>query len=100
MHDVPGIPKVLVQGEAAVLGEDVDAPDAGVDAVGQGEIDDLIEAAEGDGRLGLVPGQGKEALALAAGHDDGGELLEDVHHSLSNALTLALSSVRSEDLTT
>ena len=100
MHDVPGGPEVLVQGETAVLGEDVDAPDAGVDTVGQGEIDDPIEAAEGDGRLGLVPGQGKEALALAAGHDDGGEVLEDVHHSLSNALTLALSSLRSEDLTT
>ena len=73
-------PQVLVQGEAAVLGEDVDAADAGVEAVGQGEIDDAVDAAEGDGRLGLVPGQGKEALALAAGHDDGGELFQGIHH--------------------
>ena len=92
--------EVLVQGETAVLGEDVDAADARIEAVGQGKIDDPVEAAEGDHRLGLVPGQGKEALALAAGHDDGGEVLQDVRHFLTSSLTLALSSVRSEDLTT
>src|SRR4030042_90730 len=37
VHDVPGGPQVLVQGEAAVLGEDVDAADAGGEGVGQGE---------------------------------------------------------------
>ena len=100
VHDVPGLPEVLVQRKAAVLGEDVDAANPGIDAVGQGEVDDPVQAPEGDGRLGLVPGEGKETLAFAPGHDDGGEFFQLVHHLEVSSLTFSLSSVRSEDFTT
>ena len=100
VHDVPGLAQVLVQGKTAVLAEHVDAADAGIEAVGQGKVDDPVKAPEGDHRLGLVPGQGKEALALAAGHDDGGEFLQQVRHLFTSSLIFSLSSVRSEDFTT
>ena len=67
--------QVNVEGEAAVLAQDVDAADARIQAVGQGKIDDAVHAPEDNGGLGLVPGQGRQALALAPGHDDGGEAL-------------------------
>ena len=59
-----------------VLGQDEDAAEVAVDAVGEGEVDDAVEAAEGHGRLGAVAGQRLQAGALAAGQDH----RQDVSH--------------------
>ena len=49
----------------------VDGVDAGVDAVGQGEIDDAVLAPEGDGGLCHVAGEGVETAALSSGQQHG-----------------------------
>ena len=53
-----------------VLGEHADPQVAGVDQVGQHEVDQPVVAAERDGGLGPVGGQRHQPLALAAGQDD------------------------------
>ena len=61
---------MLVQGEALVLGEDVDLPQPAVDAVGEGEVDDAVGAAEGHRGLGPVAGERIQALALPPGQNE------------------------------
>ena len=62
---------ILIQFQRLVLSQDTDGVDAGVNAVGQGEVDDAILAAEGDGRLGGFLRQDVEAAALATGQQHG-----------------------------
>jgi hypothetical protein len=61
---------VAVQAVALVLGEHRDPEHPGVDEVRQREVDQPIQPAERDGRLGPVQGQRREALALTAGEHD------------------------------
>ena len=70
---VPGlaVAQVAVQLQGTVLGQDAHSVDAGVDAVGQGKINDAVLSAEGDGGLRHVAGQGVEAAALSAGQQHG-----------------------------
>lgn len=64
-----------------VLRGDADVADARIDAVGEGEIDDVELAAEGHGGLGAPVGQLLEPAAAAAGKHDGigmaGELADE-----------------------
>ena len=53
-----------------VLRDDADAADAGVEAVGQREVDDAELAAEVDGRLRALVGERSEAGAAPAGEND------------------------------
>ena len=53
-----------------VLGEDVDPPDPGIDAVGQREVDDPEDSPEGDGGLGSYVGERSETLSLPACHHE------------------------------
>jgi len=50
----PAFADVAIERERLVLREDVDAAQAGVDAVGERDVDDAILAAEGNCRLGAV----------------------------------------------
>ncbi len=43
----PALADVAVEGERLVLGEDVDVAEVGVDAVGEGDVDDAVLAGEG-----------------------------------------------------
>ena len=71
--DAPALADVPVERQGLVLGRDEDAPQAGVDAVAQGKIDDAIRPAEVHRGFGAVLGQGIKPLADAAGqHDDEG----------------------------
>jgi hypothetical protein len=71
--DVPSHPDVPVQRQRFVLRGDEDAPQPGVDAVAEREVDDPVGTAEVDRRLGAIFGERIEALAGAAGeHDDDG----------------------------
>src|SRR5258706_2965797 len=59
---------MLHQGLGLELRQDVNRIDAGVDEVGEDKVDDAVFAAEGDRRLGAVPGQRVEALAPSSRH--------------------------------
>ncbi len=62
-HDAgPAFAHVPVERECLVLGEDVDLAQAGVDAVGEGDVDDAVMTAKGDGRFGAIASEWKEAL--------------------------------------
>ena len=65
----PAVLHVLDQRLCLVLREDGDLADAGVDAVGEHEVDDAELAAEGRGRLAALCGQIVQPLTAAAGHD-------------------------------
>ena len=84
---------VVVERARAVLREDEHVVDARVHAVGQGEVDDPVLAAERDGRLGAVIGEDGEPLAGAAGQHDG----NDVHRALPTAAVLTLPDARPDD---
>ncbi len=66
-HDVPTFADVAVQRQGLVLGKDVDPPQVGVDAIGEGDVDDAVDAAKGDGRFGAVASQRIQPLTRAAG---------------------------------
>ena len=66
----PAFADVAVEGERLVLGEDVDVAQVGVDAVGEGEVDDAVLAGERDGRLGAVARQGEEPFAGTTGEQN------------------------------
>ena len=67
----PAALHVLDQRLALVLRHQVDLADAGIDAVGQHEVDDAELAAERGGRLAAMQRQILEPLAATAGHDHG-----------------------------
>ena len=52
--DVVRAGEVAVEGGGVELGEDVHLVDAGVDAVGHGDVDEAVGAADGDGGLGAL----------------------------------------------
>ena len=62
----PALADVAVERERLVLGEDVDVAQVGVDAVRQRDVDDAVLPGEGDGGLGAIACEGKQALARAA----------------------------------
>ena len=67
--ELVGLRDVPVQRGGVELGEQVDAPQAGVDAVGDGDIDQAILAGQRHRRLGALLGQREQARALPAAHD-------------------------------
>ena len=66
-QEVPAALQVADQRMRLVLGGDAEAADAGIERVGEREIDDARLAAEIDRRLGAAVGQFLEAAATAAG---------------------------------
>src|SRR5262249_42643859 len=66
-HYVPALTDMAVQREGFLLGQNENTPQIGVDAVGGGDVDDSINPAAGDGRLGAVAGPRVEAFARAPG---------------------------------
>ena len=58
---------VLIQLLRLILGEDTNSIDAGIDAVGEGKVNNAVLAAEGNGRLCGVLGEDLQAAALSAG---------------------------------
>lgn len=59
-----------IEGCGVELSEDVDLGDARVDAVGHGDVDEAIGAADGDGRLGAVFGERVQTGASTATEND------------------------------
>jgi hypothetical protein len=65
-----GVVYMLMQGDAVELGQEIDTPETGVDAVGDRHVHEPVLARERHGGLGPVLGERKKAGALAATHDD------------------------------
>src|SRR5690242_13718481 len=59
-----------VEAVALVLGQHADAPDPAVDEIGEGEVDQPVQAAEGHGRLGAVIGERRQTLTGSASEND------------------------------
>ena len=62
----PALADVAIERERLVLGEDVDVAQVGVDAVGEGDIDDAVLAGERDGRLGTIAREWEKPFAGTA----------------------------------
>ena len=69
-EEAPALVDVAGQADGLVLGQDEDLADVGVDAIGEGEVDDAIDPAEGDGGLGAVARQGLQARPAPPRQDD------------------------------
>ena len=78
LQERPAALQVAQQAVRLVLRDDADAPDAGVHAVRQREIDDAELAAEIDRGLGAPVGQVLEPAAAAAGQHQGDRALREV----------------------
>ena len=70
MVELIGVRNVAVQRGGIELRQNVDAPEAGVDAVGDRDVHEPVFARERHGGFGAVLGQWKQPRALAAAHDD------------------------------
>ena len=70
---IPGlsVADIFVEFQGLILGQDAHGVNMGVDAVGQGEIDNAVFAAKGDGRLGGILRENLQPAALAAGQQHG-----------------------------
>jgi hypothetical protein len=64
--NTPSLAQMTVEGERLVLGDNEYSAKAGVNAVGQSDIHNPIDAAKRHGRLGAIPGQWVKALALSS----------------------------------
>jgi len=69
----PAGSNMAAKAESFVLGEDENAAEIGVDAVGESDVNDAVSGAERNGGLGAIAGEGPQALALTTGekNDDG-----------------------------
>ena len=65
-----GLRNMPVQRGGIELRQNVNAPEAGVDAVRDGDVHQAVFAGEGHGGFGAVLRQRKQPGALAAAHDD------------------------------
>ena len=81
---VPGlaVAQIGVELHGAVLGQYAYRINAGVDAVGQGKVNDPVLGAEGDGGFCHVAGQRVQPGALSAGQQHGDTFLLHVHSPL------------------
>src|SRR5260370_179586 len=65
----PARTDVAVEAESFVLGEDENAAEIRIDAIGERDVDNAVESAERNGRLGAVASKRPEAFALAPGKE-------------------------------
>ena len=69
-HDVPAFADVPVQRQSLVLSENVNAPQIGIDAVGQSNVDNAVDAAEGHRGFGAVASERIQTFARTAGQQN------------------------------
>src|SRR5208283_2910972 len=68
--NVPALADLPIQRKRLVLGEDIDAAHAGIDAIGKGNVDDAVDAAEGHGGFGAVASERIKPFAGPSGEQD------------------------------
>ena len=69
---------MAIERESFVLSEDVHLAKIGVNAVGEGDIDDAVVSPEGHGGLGTIAGEREKTLARASGQQDSECILHDL----------------------
>src|SRR5258707_2973134 len=69
-ENVPTFADLTIQRERLILSEDIDAAQTRVNAVGERDVDDAVDAAEGHGRFGAGAGGRIEARACASGEQN------------------------------
>ena len=70
-HDAgPAFADVPVERKRLVLGQDEDSAQAGVDAVGEGDVDDAVVAAKRHRRFGAIAGEREEPFSGSARKQD------------------------------
>ena len=62
----PALADVAVERKSLVLGEDVNPAQIGVDAIGEGDVDNAVVATERNRGLSPVPREGEEPLTRSA----------------------------------
>ena len=82
--------EIGIQRQRAVLRQNADGVNVGIDAVGQRKIDDSVLSAEGDRRLRHAGGQDAETTALSAGKQHAHDFL---FHSFAPFEALVLAGV-------
>ena len=75
--ELVGVGDVPVQADAEKLRQHVDAVEAAVDAVADGDVDEPILAGDGHGRLAAQHGEGIQAGAAAAAQDQAQNITHD-----------------------
>ena len=65
-HDVPAFANMAIEGQGFVLRENVNPSQIGVDAVGKRNVDDAIDAAEGDSGFCAIAGEGIQSFSGSA----------------------------------
>jgi hypothetical protein len=56
---------VALEGGRFILGEGVDTADTGIEAVGEGEVNDPINGSKGNSGFGSIPSEGIEPFPSA-----------------------------------
>jgi len=90
----PAAPDVAIQAESLVLGEHENPAKAAINAVGQGDVDDPVDTAEGDGRLGAVSRERPQPFPLPSGENHRDSLLDIEHRQRSRRRLPAARSTR------
>ena len=75
----PAAPDVAVEAERFVLREDEDAAQIAIEAIGKGDVDDAVNAAERNGGLGAIARERPKPLALAARQQHTDRVAHDRH---------------------
>ena len=75
----PAAADVAIEAERFVLGKDEDAAEVAIEAVGKSDVDDAVDAAEGDGGLGAIAGKRPEAFALTASEQNSDRVTHQWH---------------------
>ena len=70
-----GVRDVVVEADAEELGEDVQANQAAVDAVADGDVDEAVLARDGDGGDAAVPGQRVQGRPASAAQEEANHVL-------------------------
>ena len=78
----PAVADVAVEAKRLVLRENEDAAQVAVEAVGERDVDDAVDAAEGNGGLGAVARERPEPFALAAGQQNANRIAHQGHGCL------------------
>src|SRR5271163_4247034 len=66
----PALAHVAIEAESFVLGEDEDAAQIAIQAIRKRDVNDPVDAAEGDGGLGAIASERPKAFALATRQQD------------------------------
>src|SRR2546428_6508884 len=69
VENIPTEADMFIHGEGTILRQNIDSAQAGIEAVGEGKVDDAVDASERDRGLGSPLCQRIKPFSLAAGEN-------------------------------